>query len=318
MEASKLSQYLQYLPAVFHEDPFVGRFLLAFEGILGGFDPQNLPLAYRNYDIYVRGSAFQSSEGNNTYLKIDSVSMGMTRGRGLNTVILNRDGSFKDKVRHDVFANAANWNNWADWIETHAADGDLVAVASFDAVRNAPTAGSAETLLNAIGALEAFQAVKGHGRSPYTLLFIKGQAGAIEVSQPFKGPNAHLKTSYYDLLNVAVVGLEQTLDRIHTYFDPQPGEAQAQRAPTEFLDWLSGWVALTLREDWDEEAKRRLISRIVPIYRKRGTKAGLKEILEVYTKENVTIHEAEHPAHFFQVEMTLTDQDKSTLRGFYY
>ena len=87
-----------------------------------------------------------------------------------------------------------------------------------------------------------------------------------------------------------------------------------RRAPSEFLNWLSGWVALTLREDWDEEAKRRLISRIVPIYRKRGTKAGLREILEVYTREDVTIHEAEHPAHFFQVEMTLSEQNKTALR----
>jgi phage tail-like protein len=29
------SSYLQYLPAPFHEDPFVGRFLLIFEAILG-------------------------------------------------------------------------------------------------------------------------------------------------------------------------------------------------------------------------------------------------------------------------------------------
>src|SRR5262245_44169654 len=33
---AKLSGYLQYLPAIFSEDPFLGRFLLAFEQVLSG------------------------------------------------------------------------------------------------------------------------------------------------------------------------------------------------------------------------------------------------------------------------------------------
>jgi len=37
-EKSKLvSSYLQYLPAILQEDPFMGRFLLAFEKILSGW-----------------------------------------------------------------------------------------------------------------------------------------------------------------------------------------------------------------------------------------------------------------------------------------
>ncbi len=318
MEENKLSQYLQYLPAIFHEDPFAGRFLLSFERILAGFNPLDPPLTFHNYEMEVNGAALQSSEGNQNYLKIDNVSIGMTAGRGLNTVILNRDGTFKDKAVHDVYGNAARWNNWADWIESTAADDDVVAVASNDAVRNAPVGSSAEKLLNAIDATEAFKVQKQHVRCPYALLFIKGQGGAREVSEKYKGPNARLSISYNDLLNIegsiTEPGLDQTLDNIHNYFDPRPGEENTQRAPTEFLSWLARWVALTLREDWDEEAKRRLISRIVPIYRKRGTKAGLQEILTVYTRENVKIYETEHPAHFFQVEMTLNEQNQSSLR----
>ena len=109
-------------------------------------------------------------------------------------------------------------------------------------------------------------------------------------------------------------GLEQILDGIHFYFDPRPEESTAQRTPAEFLNWLAGWVALTLREDWEEDAKRRFISRIVPIYRKRGTKAGLKEVLEVYTQEEVKIYESAHTPHYFQVEMTLGQQNRDVLR----
>ena len=37
MSEQKKSEYLQYLPAVFQEDPFLGRFLVPFEEVLNGF-----------------------------------------------------------------------------------------------------------------------------------------------------------------------------------------------------------------------------------------------------------------------------------------
>lgn len=38
--ASSVSRYLEHLPAVFHEEPFLGRFLLAFERVLTGLPSQ--------------------------------------------------------------------------------------------------------------------------------------------------------------------------------------------------------------------------------------------------------------------------------------
>ncbi|NEO99916.1 MAG: phage tail protein I [Symploca sp. SIO2E9] len=113
------------------------------------------------------------------------------------------------------------------------------------------------------------------------------------------------------------LALEEYIDRIHTYFNiynhpDLPVESEV--APAEFLPWLAGWVALSLREDWSEETKRRFISNIVPLYRKRGTKAGVKEILELYTQEEVKIYEFDQPAHYFQVTMTLSEQDPKLLR----
>jgi phage tail-like protein len=79
-------------------------------------------------------------------------------------------------------------------------------------------------------------------------------------------------------------GLGETIGRIHTYFDPD-------EAPAEFLPWLANWVALGLREDWGEEQKRRFILRIVSLYRLRGTKRGLVELLQTYTDMGVEIQE---------------------------
>jgi phage tail-like protein len=109
-------------------------------------------------------------------------------------------------------------------------------------------------------------------------------------------------------------GLEEILDRIHTYFAPGPGSADTQRAPKEFLPWLASWVALSLRDDWEEEAKRRFISRMVSLYQYRGTLRGLKELLETYTGEGATIYEFDQPPHYFQIEMTLSEPTPAGLR----
>ena len=145
------------------------------------------------YDIYLRGSAYESTEGTITFLKIANLDFGLTTKRGLNTIILNPGGAYKRKANHDVFGDNNNWNNWADWVNSNAADGDVVAVASFDALTSAPRLGSAATLLGAINGTKAFSA---NYRVSYALFFIKGESKCIEVLQVYQGPNAHLKTSY--------------------------------------------------------------------------------------------------------------------------
>ncbi|NEQ86448.1 MAG: phage tail protein I, partial [Moorea sp. SIO2I5] len=59
---------------------------------------------------------------------------------------------------------------------------------------------------------------------------------------------------------------------------------------------------------------RRFISNIVPLYRQRGTKAGVKQMLELYTQEDVKIYEFEQPAHYFQVTITLNERDPKLLQ----
>jgi phage tail-like protein len=104
-------------------------------------------------------------------------------------------------------------------------------------------------------------------------------------------------------------GLETLIGRLADYFDPQT-------APEEFLPWLAGWVALSLRADWDTATKRDFIEEVVPLYRLRGTQAGLQRLLEIYTRETVTIDDNfDDPAHFFQVKMILSDADPERMKG---
>ncbi|MBD1873795.1 phage tail protein I [Nodosilinea sp. FACHB-131] len=108
-------------------------------------------------------------------------------------------------------------------------------------------------------------------------------------------------------------GLEALIGQLHTYLDPT-------QTPAEFLPWLANWVALSLREDWPEQVKRSFIRRIVPLYQKRGTKAGLVEMLKLYlendenAQEKISVYEFDPPAHYFQVELELTSQDLEAYR----
>jgi phage tail-like protein len=101
-------------------------------------------------------------------------------------------------------------------------------------------------------------------------------------------------------------GLETLISQVHTYLDPQ-------QTPGEFLPWLAGWVALGLRNDWDEKVKRNFISQIVPLYQMRGTVAGLKKMLQIYLENSglsypertISVFEFEDRPHYFQVQLTL-------------
>lgn len=86
-------------------------------------------------------------------------------------------------------------------------------------------------------------------------------------------------------------GLEETIARIHRHFEPGATLAADERAPREFLSWLAGWVALTLREDWDELRQRELIAKAASLYRQRGTRRGVEEFLRIYTRLGVEIDE---------------------------
>jgi phage tail-like protein len=104
------------------------------------------------------------------------------------------------------------------------------------------------------------------------------------------------------------LSLAQTIGRLADFFDPTTTDE-------DFLPWLAGWVALSLRADWDVDTQKRFIQQIVPLYRLRGTQAGLQTLLELYTLEKVEIFDTfEQPAHFFQVRLILSDADPDRLR----
>jgi phage tail-like protein len=75
-----------------------------------------------------------------------------------------------------------------------------------------------------------------------------------------------------------------TLDCLEVYVDPS-------LAPDDFLEWVGGWVGAMIIEDWPAARKRNAVATAAALHRSRGTVAGLREELALYTGGVVEISE---------------------------
>lgn len=85
-----------------------------------------------------------------------------------------------------------------------------------------------------------------------------------------------------------VIGIEQILDVIHDCSDPlfTPPVSDEDQSVSDFISYLSSWVALVQNQTWDERSQRRLLTHIVPLYKRRGTEAGLSQYLTIYLRDD--------------------------------
>ena len=93
---------------------------------------------------------------------------------------------------------------------------------------------------------------------------------------------------------------EEEIAQIARYFD-------VEAAPEEFISWLATWVATIFDESWPEEKRRVFLQRAVELYKKRGTREGLEELIEIYTGNKPLIVEN------FRLRCVENDDIKSTL-----
>lgn len=76
-------------------------------------------------------------------------------------------------------------------------------------------------------------------------------------------------------LDVVVAPIFSVLDNLPAYLDPAV-------APLDFVEFLARWVGIELDETWPETRQRQLVSEAVRLYRWRGTKRGLREVVALY------------------------------------
>lgn len=94
----------------------------------------------------------------------------------------------------------------------------------------------------------------------------------------------------------AMPGLDELLDSIEVISDPTRAPAPRFADNTgyfddDFVSYLAQWIGVTLRESWPERRKRRFIRNIAPLYKRRGTLEGIRQVLRFFVKSPVNITE---------------------------
>ncbi len=121
-------------------------------------------------------------------------------------------------------------------------------------------------------------------------------------------------------------GLEATIASLATLFDPR-------QTPEDFLPWLATWTAFSLRADLDVTQQRSFLANIIPLYRRRGTKKNLQDLLTIFSVGTPTVIETDMgelqlgvhstigedtylqggAAHFFQVTISLPEVEPAVV-----
>ena len=101
------------------------------------------------------------------------------------------------------------------------------------------------------------------------------------------------------------VDLEEDIDLAPTRFDPAV-------APPEFLYWLADGLAVSDCFLWTEQKLRELMQSAVRLYRIKGTKPALQEVIQLYTGQKPLIIE-----QFETASSELWKADGETLRRLY-
>jgi len=80
--------------------------------------------------------------------------------------------------------------------------------------------------------------------------------------------------------------LEAIVADIARYFSPKD-------APEEFLPWLAGWMAFGLRADLSAGLQRDFMTKVISLYKTRGTLESMTSLLRLFTGAEPTILEGD-------------------------
>lgn len=72
--------------------------------------------------------------------------------------------------------------------------------------------------------------------------------------------------------------IEENIGSVSRYMD-------SGGVPSQYINWLGSWLSISTDEGWPENKKRELIAIAPELFKKRGTRQGLIQILKMFLKE---------------------------------
>lgn len=104
---------------------------------------------------------------------------------------------------------------------------------------------------------------------------------------------------FLSLFETFFSSMENQINHVVRYFDPDVVSG-------EFLHWLSSWLAVSIDENWTEDKIAILLKRVSELYKNRGTRYGIEEMITIFTNEKPLIIE------FFQI-LSKADPEKQKI-----
>jgi phage tail-like protein len=97
-----------------------------------------------------------------------------------------------------------------------------------------------------------------------------------ESDDPLRPDRPAFIVRFLSALDDQIAPVFSTLDNIDAYFDPS-------LTPSDFLDWLAGWIGIVFDESWSIDRRRTVLRTAIELYRWRGTRRGLAGEIELAT-----------------------------------
>ncbi len=216
--------------------------------------------------------------------KIDVTDNWTAQGPNKKEQILNFDGESSDCMWHKVTTNALVPHDTQVEVSYCVGNEDIQDIGQLDGKWSEP-------LLNQKSVL--IEASKGQR------LWLKLALSAHEGKFPtVKSLRAHYSVVNYldylpafyqenplsqEFLKRYLAAYENVLQRLENQIAEVPELLDAKQTTSEFLPWLSTWVGAVKDENWPEKKWRKFLSRAAVLYKRRGTKGELEEIIKIYT-----------------------------------
>ncbi|MFA9502592.1 phage tail protein [Natrinema sp. H-ect1] len=89
--------------------------------------------------------------------------------------------------------------------------------------------------------------------------------------------SAEFLERFLSVMESSFVDVEAEFDSVGELLDPYGVSSKS-------LAWLESWLAADTGREWPESARRELLARAPELYKKRGTKAGLLELIRLYLR----------------------------------
>ncbi len=86
------------------------------------------------------------------------------------------------------------------------------------------------------------------------------------------------------LFQTFFLSTEKKIDNISRYFD-------VDAVSGEYLLWIAEWLSISYDTNWSEDKLKKLIKKAPQLYKKRGTRLGISELVELFSGEKPVIVE---------------------------